>query len=70
MLTMLLELVERRYGESSTVLFTQYQQRDWHASASAPALTPTRSWTASPPNTVWVETDTYNMREQIAIATA
>ncbi|KFF57895.1 hypothetical protein JF66_22815, partial [Cryobacterium sp. MLB-32] len=30
MRTMLLELMERRYGETSTVFCTQYQQKDWH----------------------------------------
>jgi hypothetical protein len=27
---MLLELMERRYGETSTVFCSQYQQKDWH----------------------------------------
>lgn len=30
MRTMLLELMDRRYGETSTVLCTQYSQKDWH----------------------------------------
>ncbi|WP_277870662.1 hypothetical protein [Cryobacterium sp. Sr3] len=27
---MLLELMERRYGETATVFCTQYSQKDWH----------------------------------------
>jgi len=27
---LLLELMERRYGQASTVFCTQYQQKDWH----------------------------------------
>lgn len=31
MIMMLLELMELRYGESSTIFCTQYHQKDWHA---------------------------------------
>jgi DNA replication protein DnaC len=69
MRTMLLELMERRYGETSTVFCTQYQQKDWHqrlgAGVHADAIMDRIIH-----NTVWVETGTYNMREQTALASA
>ncbi|MBB5642152.1 DNA replication protein DnaC [Cryobacterium roopkundense] len=69
MRTMLLELMERRYGETSTVFCTQYQQKDWHqrlgAGVHADAIMDRIIH-----NTTWVDTGTYNMREQAALATA
>ncbi|MDJ0325205.1 ATP-binding protein [Cryobacterium sp. PH31-AA6] len=69
MRTMLLELMERRYGETSTVFCTQYQQKDWHqrlgAGVHADAIMDRIIH-----NTTWVDTGTYNMREQTALATA
>jgi DNA replication protein DnaC len=66
---MLLELMERRYGESSTVFCTQYQQKDWHqrlgSGVHADAIMDRIIH-----NTVWVETGTYNMREQTALTSA
>ncbi|TFC33905.1 ATP-binding protein [Cryobacterium sp. MDB1-18-2] len=64
----MLELMERRYGESSTVFCTQYQQKDWHqrlgSGVHADAIMDRIIH-----NTVWVETGTYNMREHTALAT-
>ena len=69
MRTMLLELMERRHGETSTVFCTQYQQKDWHhrlgAGVHADAIMDRIIH-----NTTWVETGTYNMRERTAHATA
>ena len=66
---MLLELMERRYGETSTVFCTQYQQKDWHqrlgSGVHADAIMDRIIH-----NTVWVETGNYNMREHTALATA
>jgi hypothetical protein len=69
MRTMLLELMERRYGETSTVFCTQYSQKDWpqrlgsgvHADAIMDRIIH---------NTIWVETGNYNMREHTAPAAA
>jgi DNA replication protein DnaC len=62
---MLLELMECRYGETSTVFCTQYSQKHWHqrlgSGVDADAIIH---------NTVWVETGTYNMREHTALASA
>ena len=67
MRTMLLELMERRYGETSTVFCTQYSQKDWHqrlgSGVHADAIMDRIIH-----NTVWVETGTYNMREHTALA--
>ena len=66
---MLLELMERRYGETSTVFCTQYQQKDWHqrlgSGVHADAIMDRIIH-----NTTWGETGTYNMRERTAHATA
>ncbi|RFA11695.1 ATP-binding protein [Subtercola boreus] len=66
---MLLELMERRYGETSTVFCTQYQQKDWHqrlgSGVHADAIMDRIIH-----NTITVETGTYNMREHTAHATA
>ena len=66
---MLLELMVRRYGETSTVFCTQYLQRDWdqrlgsavHADAVMDRIIH---------NTIWVETGNYNMREHAALVSA
>ncbi|WP_233193265.1 ATP-binding protein [Cryobacterium sp. Y29] len=69
MLGMLLELMERRYGETSTVFCTQYSQKDWHqrfgSGVHADALMDRIIH-----NTIWVETGTYNMREHTTLASA
>ncbi|WP_405216917.1 ATP-binding protein [Agrococcus sp. Ld7] len=66
---MLLELMERRYGETSTVLCTQYLQKDWHqrlgAGVHADAI-----MDRIVHNTLWVDTGTYNMRQHTAPAAA
>ena len=61
----LLELMERRHGETSTVFCTQYQQKDWHQRLGS-GVHPD----AIIHNTVWVETGNYNMREHTALASA
>lgn len=62
-LRMLLELMERRYGSTSTVFCTQYQQKDWHqrlgSGVHADAIMDRIIH-----NTIWVETGSYNMREK------
>ena len=63
-LRMLLELMERGYGTTSTVFCTQYSQKDWHQrldfGVQADAI--------SDPivhNIIWIEAGSYNMREAI-----
>lgn len=62
MRSMLLELMERRYDQASTVFCTQYQQKDWHqrlgSGVHADAIMDRIIH-----NTIWIETGTYNMRE-------
>lgn len=69
MRTMLLELMERRYGQTSTVFCTQYSHKDWHqrlgSGVNADAIMDRIIH-----NTIWVETGTYNMREHTALASA
>ncbi|MET1154095.1 ATP-binding protein [Arthrobacter sp.] len=66
---MLLELMERRYGETSTVFYTQYSQKDWHQRlGSGVHADPIMDRIIH--NTIWVETGTYNMREHTALASA
>lgn len=64
--SMLFELMERRYGNTSTVFCTQYKQADWHTrlggAAHADAIMDRIIH-----NTIWVETGTYNMREKTAL---
>ena len=66
---MLLELMERRYGATSTVFCTQYQQKDWHlrlgSGVHADAIMDRIIH-----NAIWVETGNYNMREHTALASA
>ena len=66
---MLLELMERRYGETSTVFCTQYQQKDWHqrlgSGVHADAIMDPNIHKA-----IWVETGTCNMREHTGLASA
>ena len=60
--SMLLELLERRYDQASTVFCTQYAQRDWHqrlgSGVHADAI-----MDRIVHNTIWVETGGHNMRE-------
>jgi DNA replication protein DnaC len=69
MRTMLLELMERRYGETSTVFCTQYQQKDWHQRLG-PAGHADAIMDRIIHNAVWVDTGNYNMRAHTALATA
>jgi DNA replication protein DnaC len=68
MRTMLLELMERRYGETSTLFCTQYQQKDWHQRLGTSVNADT-IMDRIIHNTTWGDTGTYNMREQTALAT-
>lgn len=60
-----LELMERRYGETSTVFCTQYQQKDWHVRLGA-GVHADAIMDRIVHNTIWIETGTYNMREHTA----
>ena len=66
MRSMLLELLERRYGHASTVFCTQYAQKDWHqrlgSGVHADAI-----MDRIVHNTLWIETGTFNMREHTAV---
>jgi DNA replication protein DnaC len=66
---MLLELMERRYGEASTVFCTQYQQKDWHQRLGF-GCSCGRDHGRIIHNTIWAETSTYNIREHTALASA
>ena len=63
--SMLLELLERRYDEASTVFCTQYAQKDWHqrlgSGVHADAI-----MDRVVHHTIWVETGSYNMRANAA----
>lgn len=65
MRSMLLELLERRYDNTSTVFCTQYAKKDWHqrlgSGVHADAI-----MDRIVHNTIWVETGSYNMREHTA----
>lgn len=65
MRSFLLELLERRYDEASTVFCTQYAIKDWHArlgnGVHADAIMDRIIH-----NTTWIETGTFNMREHQA----
>lgn len=62
---MLLELMERRYGETSTVFCTQYLQKDWHKRLGS-GVHADAVMDRIIHNTIWVETGSYNMREHTA----
>lgn len=66
MRSMLLELLERRYGNTSTVFCTQYAQKDWHqrlgSGVHADAI-----MDRIVHNTIWIETGNFNMREHAAM---
>ena len=63
--SMLLELLERRYDDSSTVFCTQYAKKDWHqrlgGGVHADAI-----MDRIVHNTLWIETGEVNMREHAA----
>ena len=67
--SMLLELLERRYDDASTVFCTQYAKKDWHqrlgSSVHADAI-----MDRIVHNTIWIETGSTNMREHAAITAA
>ena len=66
MRSMLLELLERRYGNTSTVFCTQYAQKDWHqrlgSGVHADAI-----MDRIVHNTLWIESGSFNMREHTAM---
>lgn len=63
--SMLLELLERRYDDASTVFCTQYAKKDWHqrlgGGVHADAI-----MDRIVHNTIWIETGQTNMREHTA----
>ena len=65
--SMLLELLERRYDDASTVFCTQYAKKDWHqrlgSDVHADAI-----MDRIVHNTIWIETGQTNMREHTATA--
>ena len=67
--SMLLELLERRYDDASTVFCTQYAKKDWHqrlgSGVHADAI-----MDRIVHNTIWIETGSTNMREHAALSTA
>nr|WP_209895655.1 ATP-binding protein [Brachybacterium fresconis] len=62
---MLLELLEHRYDNASTVFCTQYAKKDWHqrlgSGVHADAI-----MDRIVHNTIWVDTGSHNMREHVA----
>ncbi|MGP5254355.1 ATP-binding protein [Brachybacterium alimentarium] len=66
MRSMLLELLERRYDEGSTVFCTQYAKKDWHqrlgSGVHADAI-----MDRIVHNTIWIDTGSQNMREHAAM---
>src|SRR5699024_1856135 len=66
MRSMLLELLERRYGHASTVFCTQYAQKDWHQRLGS-AVHADAIMDRIVHNTLWIETGTFNMREHTAV---
>lgn len=67
--SMLLELLERRYDDASTVFCTQYAKKDWHqrlgSGVHADAI-----MDRIVHNTIWIETGSTNMREHAAVSAA
>jgi DNA replication protein DnaC len=63
--SMLLELLERRYDQASTVFCTQYAQKDWHQRLSS-GVHADAIMDRIVHNTIWVETGGHNMREHTA----
>ena len=67
--SMLLELLERRYDDASTVFCTQYAKKDWHqrlgSGVHADAI-----MDRIVHNTIWIETGSTNMREHGAATMA
>lgn len=55
---MLLELMELRYGSSSTIFCTQYRSKDWHARLGGGVHAE-----AIMDGTVWLEMGDVNMRD-------
>lgn len=63
--SMLLELLERRYDQASTVFWPQYAQRDWHQRLGS-GVHANAIMERIVHNTIWVETGGHNMREHTA----
>ena len=61
-----LELLERRYGNTSTVFCTQYAMKDWHPRVGG-GVHADAIMDRIIHNTIWIETGSYNMREHAAI---
>jgi len=61
----ILELIERRHDESSTIFCTQYKKEDWHARLGG-EMHAEAILDRIVHNTVWIETGSMNMREYCA----
>ena len=59
----LLEIMERRYNEASTIFCTQYQKKDWHARLGG-AVHADAIMDRIIHNTIWVNMGEFNMREK------
>ena len=66
MRSMLFELLERRYGNASTVFCTQYAKKDWHQRLGS-VVHADSIMDRIVHNTIWIETGIYNMREHAAL---
>ena len=61
----LLELIERRYNESPTILCTQFQKKDWHIRLGGGVLADA-VMDRIVHNCIWLETGQFNVREYVA----
>jgi hypothetical protein len=59
---MLLELLERRYDQASTVFCTRYAQKDWHQRLGS-GVYADAIMDRIVHNTIWVETGGHSMRD-------
>lgn len=62
--SMILELMEARYGTGSTIFCTQYRKKDWHARLGADVRADA-IMDRIVHNTVWVDMGDFNMREKL-----
>lgn len=67
--SMILELMEARYGTGSTIFCTQYRKKDWHARLGADVRADA-IMDRIVHNTVWVDMGDFNMREKLGGRTA
>lgn len=62
----LLELMEARYGTNSTIFFTQFRKKDWHARLGG-GVHAEAIMDRIVHNTAWVEIEELNMRQKIGL---